>query len=125
MKSSRPVIDLWANFLANEKLTPKRTGDAATLIRLCELLTAVGRPKVRPHSAKLDSRDMVCRVAMENGIDLTAFKRDGKLLMGRGLLDAWNRVYALQFGSNVGTMGVKESTRRDVKTKLSQRRTEE
>ena len=57
MESNRPVIDLWANFLANEKLTPKRVGDKVMqLIALCEELAKQRGPIVRPYAKKLESR---------------------------------------------------------------------
>lgn len=114
---SQPVINLWASFLAGHGLTVERV-DTNVLIRLCELLAAKGSPKVRPHQARLLSRELVCLTAMEAGIDLAGLKHRGRLLMTRGLLDAWNAAYAKRYGSNFGTSGVREAARRDVKGRL-------
>lgn len=121
----RATVDLWASFFANEKLTVNRV-PIDMLLRLADLLVTKGlSPKVRPYSQRLESRRQVCIVAMDNGIDLPAYKHNGKPAMSRGLLDAWNKAYVEKYGSNYGTSGVREATRRDVKTKLSQRRDNE
>ena len=110
-------IDLWANFLANEKLTPARCGEhLMQIVALCERMSASRGPLVRPYRAKLASRDFVCQTAMFMGIDLSAIKYHGKIAMSRGMLDAWNKEYVRRFGSNFGTAATKEAQRRDVKT---------
>jgi hypothetical protein len=115
-------INLWANFLANEKLTPERVGDRLPdLIRLAEELAKDGSPKIRPHKAKLESRKRVARKAIDLSIDLTSIKHRGKMAMGRGMLDAWNSVYAERFGGIVGTSGEKELNRRRIVTKITRK----
>lgn len=115
-------MDKWARFLANEKLVPSRIGDHWTmkLVELCEKLASVRGPKIRPHKDKLESRRFVCLTAMEMGIDLPAIKHKvtGRKLIGRGLLDAWNKAGVEKYGSVVGTQSVYESKRRDVVTRL-------
>lgn len=112
------MIDKWANFLANEKLTPKRVDNPMVLVELCEALAAKQGPKTRPYAAKQESRLLVCETAIDLGIDLTQFKIGHKLVMARSLLDAWNKVYEKRFGSTFGTVGEKEVTRRLIKTQL-------
>ena len=116
-------LELWATFLLNEKLEPSRIGDAhyiMELVRLAENLAYKQGPKIRPHLQKLLSRELVCETAMDLGIYLPYVKtHKGKTAMGRGLLDAWNKVYQKRHGSTVGTAGAKEATRRDIKTKLT------
>lgn len=114
-------INLWALFLANEKLTPRRTGQPMVLVRLCELLAGHGGPRYRPHAARLASRRLVCETAMDAGIDLAGMKYKGKLAMSRGLLDVWNEVYGKRYGSIVGTAGEYEAIRRDTKSAVSAR----
>jgi hypothetical protein len=115
MKSN---IDLWANFLANEKMTPKSVGEADTLklIDLCKKMAETRGPIIRPYAKKLESRRFVCMTAMDMGIDLPAMNR-----IGRGLLDAWNLSYKERHGTNYGTAAIKEAKRRDIVTKLSKR----
>lgn len=115
---SKSNVDLWANFLANEKLTPARVEDPMLLVKLCEKLAETGGPRVKPYAAKLISRRRVVNQAMDLGIDLAALKDRGKLIMSRGLLDIWNSEYAKRYGSNVGTAAWKEAKRRDIKTLL-------
>jgi hypothetical protein len=116
------IIDLWANFLAHEKLTPNRVEDtwAMELVRLCEALAAKARPKFKPYRERLLTRQILCETAMELGIDLASIKNkhNQKIIMGRGLLDIWNQVYERRFGSSYGTAGEWEATRRNVKTNL-------
>jgi len=110
--------ECWHSFLDNHKLDyndPK-------LQELCVQLALRGRPKVRPHKARLESRRLVCLVAIEMGLDLTAIKHKGKIVMSRGLLDAWNLAYKEKYGSTLGTAGSKEVTRRNIKTKLSKQK---
>jgi hypothetical protein len=115
-------INRWAAFLEHERLAAGSLDpeDAMRLVALCERLAAVGRPAYRPYAARLESRRLLVGTAMAMGLDLTALRgRRGKVAMGRGLLDAWNREYAARYGSAVGTAGVKESCRRDVRTRLA------
>jgi len=119
MSQEAKLNENWANFLANEKLTDVRvpTDKLDSLIRL--LVLKKRGPKTKPHAAKLETRKYVCAIAMESGIDIAGWKHNGKLAMGRGLLDAWNSEYQRKFGTTFGTSGAKETVRRDVKTKLS------
>jgi hypothetical protein len=95
----KEYIDLWANFLMNERLTPQRVDDPMVLVRLCELLAQTGKPIIRPYAKRLLTRRLVCVTAMEHGIDLAGLKFRGKLAMSRGLLDAWNKAYVERYGS--------------------------
>lgn len=116
-------IDLWARFLSNEKLVLSRMDPhwMMELVRLCEEAAKVQAPKYRPYRDRIDSREFICDLAMDLGIDLPAIKHKtkGKVLMGRGLLDAWNRVYAEKYESAYGTLSLREAKRRDVVSKLS------
>jgi len=119
----RPVIDKWANFLYNEKLVPERM-DAESimqLVKLSEEASKIRGPKISMHKHKLESREFLCNLAMDLGIDLLAIKHriTGKRLIGRGLLDAWNLAYQKKYGSVIGTSGRAEDIRRKVVTKLS------
>jgi len=59
---------------------------------------------------------------MELGIDLPSFTNSRrKRIIGRGLLDAWNKAQVKRYGSAVGTAALKEAKRRDVKTLLTRR----
>lgn len=114
-------IDLWANFLFNEKLDPRILDEEDTLllIELAQCAAEIRGPRVKPHKDKLLSREFLCEKAIDLGIDLPAIKnRHGKVAMGRGLLDAWNKVYTKRFGSTVGTASRMEAIRRDIKTRL-------
>lgn len=115
--SEKSVIDLWANFLANEKLTPQRVDDPMLLVRLCEELAKRARPKIRPYTDKLKSRALVAVTAIDLGIDLAGLKHDGRMAMARSLLDIWNVEYAMKFGSAYGTAGWREDRRRKAKRK--------
>jgi hypothetical protein len=119
----KSVIDLWANFLANEKLVPDRLNpeDIQSLIRLSEALAEIQRPWISSHEVKLATRRVLCSVAMDLEIDLPAIKHkiSGKFVIGRGLLDMWLKVYQERFGDVYGTQAFKEAIRRDVKTRLS------
>lgn len=120
MKSN---MDCWANFLMNEKLDPQslHEDDVHNLIILAEEAGKIRRPKINMHKDKLESREFLCLMAFDLRIDLTAIKnKRGKIVMGRGLLDAWNKAYQKRFGSTVGTASAYEAKRRDVKTILSQ-----
>lgn len=115
------AIDAWANFFMNEKLEPKRVGDedGMVLVELCEALAMIRSPKHgRSHKDKLAARKLAVGIAMDLGIDLTAMKCHGKMAMGRGLLDAWNKEYQARYGSLIGTASNMEAKRRDVKTRL-------
>lgn len=109
-------IDVWAAFLANERLTPCRVQHPMVLVRLCEELAKGGMPRCKPYPERLKTRLTVAQTAIGLGIDLAALKFHGKLAMGRGLLDVWNAVYAKQFGSSFGTAGWKEDKRRFCKS---------
>jgi len=118
----RSSVDAWANFLASQRLEASlvREEHLMDLVRLAEHLGHDGYPRIASHDEVLRSRVLVCRAAMEVGLDLTAIKnRRGKTAIGRGLLDAWNRIYAERYGSNVGTAGSLEAKRRDVRTRVS------
>lgn len=113
------TIDLWANFLMNEKLSPQRVPNPMVLVALAEKLATIRGPKVRPYKLRIESRRLVVQTAMDMGIDLAGIKHHGKIAMARSLLDIWNEEYAKRFGSTFGTAGAKETTRRDVKTRLA------
>ncbi len=119
----RSITDLWANFLFNEKLDPVRIREEKwilLLIALCEKLASIQRPNLNTHKTKLDCRKLVCETAMEMGIDLPGIKSNkGKYLIGRGLLDMWNKVTAEKYGSAIGTQSEWEAKRRNVVTRLS------
>jgi hypothetical protein len=116
-----PYIDVWANFLMNEKLVPDAR-NTLTLLELCQALAKDGGPCIRSHKDKIKSRQKVVCAAFDLGIDLTSIKKDdGRIMMGRGLLDVWNSEYEKRFESKTGTAGDKEATRRDVKTRLAAR----
>lgn len=119
-----PAIDLWANFLAHEKLYPNQLQDryVPQLIQLAEALAAKEKPKLRPYSDRIATRWLLCKTAMDLGIDLPAIMTKGdypRVAMGRGLLDVWNKAYRKRFGSTIGTASALEAKRRDVKTKLN------
>jgi hypothetical protein len=122
------MINLWANFLSQEKLTPKSIGEEGTQVLLdltIELANRKVMPSRRPYSARIASRRLIVVAAMDLGIDLMAITKvyDGKVAMGRGLIDVWHKVYAERFGSNYGTASWAELRRRRVVTKLSLERT--
>lgn len=122
----KPMIDLWANFMKNEHISPDKIGDnpkvLLKLLELCRRLAELQPPEISMHKDKLRSRALVCQVAMEMEFDLPAIRgyKNGKLkpIIGRGLLDAWNIEYAKKFGSNLGTNGVAEVRRRTIVTRL-------
>lgn len=118
MKSN---TDLWANFLYNERLDPDVLWpeDVMTLVKLCQEMGEIRGPKIGCYQDKLNSRRFVCEMAIAQGVDLPAIrKKKGKVAMGRGLLDMWNRVYAEIFGGIEGTVAAREAKRRDIKTRL-------
>jgi hypothetical protein len=122
------MINLWANFLSQEKLTPKSIGEEGTQVLLdltVELANRKVMPSRRPYAARIASRRLIVVAAMDLGIDLMAITKvyDGKVAMGRGLIDVWHQVYAERFGSNYGTASWAELRRRRVVTKLSLERT--
>jgi hypothetical protein len=82
-------------------------------------------PSRRPYAARIASRRLIVVAAMDLGIDLMAITKvyDGKVAMGRGLIDVWHQVYAERFGSNHGTASWAELRRRRVVKKLSLERT--
>src|SRR6516162_3453832 len=125
--SEKSDIDLWASFLANEKLEPERMEyeeEIEDMIRLAQTLAGLRSPKVRPHKERQACRRLVAATAIDLGIDLTAIKVRGKVLMARSLLDAWNEVCTKRFGSIYGSAGYFEAKRRDIKTRLAKRRQE-
>ncbi len=120
---SKPIADLWANFLYWEKLDPKYV-DEEDILKLMDLalkLSAIRGPKINPHKAKIESRRLVVNTAMDLGIDLPSIenKYNGRKIIGRGLLDIWNEQYAIRHGSTLGTAAAREAIRRNVVTKLS------
>jgi hypothetical protein len=122
LRKKKPLINLWASFLADHKLQPADVEEhwVLELIRLAEELCKRGEPRYSPYADRLKARELVCVAAMDLGIDLPAIKsRKGKTAMGRGLLDAWNIAYKKRHGSIVGTASAKEAKRRDIKTKLN------
>lgn len=118
------MLNLWANFLSREKLTPKSVGEEGTQV-LLDLTIELGKrnvmPSRKPYKARIASRRLVVMAAMDLGIDLMAVTKvyDGKVAMGRGLIDVWHQVYAERFGSNYGTASWAELRRRRIVTKLS------
>ena len=116
-------IDLWANFLFNEKIVAgPKVGEQWTfkIIKLCEELAKTGSPKIRPYKAKIETRKIVVEKAMDLGIDLPSIKnQNGRAIIGRGLLDVWNQCYNKRHGSIIGTQGQLVATHRDIVTKLS------
>ena len=100
-------MDLWARFLAHEKLDPKNMSSdwVLKLINLTEELVKRGNPKYRPYKDRLETRKLICETAMDLGIDLTGIKHKwkGKYMIGRGLLDMWNKVCIERYGSVYGT----------------------
>lgn len=125
---SKSHINLWANFVMNEKLDPKTLSekDVLVLMTICEALAADGPPKITMHPDKINSRRLLCRKAIEMGIDLTKMKRGRmKMAMGRGLLDVWNEEYGKKFGGTLGTSGAAEITRRSIVTAAAKRREQE
>jgi hypothetical protein len=119
----KPPIDLWAGFLAHEKLCPKCMGeeDVLDILELAEELAKLGSPSYTPYLERLKTRRLIVTTAMELGIDLTAIKHRVKMLMGRGLLDIWVSEYKMRYGSSVGTQAEWERKRRDIKTRLSRK----
>ena len=117
--SGTPVPDLWANFLANEKMTPKAVGpeNIMVLVDFCNRLAEIRGPRIKEYKLKLESRRFVCQKAMEWGIDLPSMCK-----IGRGLLDAWLIVYKEVYGGVYGTAAFKEAVRRNVVTKLCKER---
>lgn len=121
------MLNLWANFLACEKLRPTALtleGVQVLLDLTIELAKRKVKPSRRPYAARIASRRLVVNAAMDLGIDLMALVKsyDDKVAMGRGLIDVWHQVYAERFGSNYGTASWAELRRRRVVTKLSQER---
>jgi len=120
------MINKWAHFLAEERLTPKTLGEEGTqiLLVLAEALakTTVA-PRRKPFVFRKVARRTIVSVAMDLGIDLPALTTvSGKVAMGRGLLDMWSAVYKDRFGSDYGTNAWFELKRRGVVTKLAKER---
>jgi hypothetical protein len=118
------MLNLWASFLAAEKLTAKTVDNFEVLLDLAQELAKRGVvPSRRPYKDRIQSRRLVVNAAMDLGIDLTGLKKQGdKLAMGRGLLDVWKEEYARRFGSAFGTAAWAELKRRAVVTKLAEQR---
>lgn len=119
MEHETTPLERWINFLANEKLSA-RIGATweSHVFPVAEALANSGVvPRYTPYKQRLESRAILCRKAMDMGIDLAGIKHHGKIAMGRGLLDAWQKEYAERFGSNIGTAGWKETTRRNIKSR--------
>ena len=117
-RKERSPVDIWAGFLAFDKLTPERCGEnVMRVVALCERLAAVQpQPKFfRSYQDRTEARRLVCETAIIMGLALTSIKHRGKVAMGRGLLDVWRAVYAERFGSDVGTAGDKEARRRNAR----------
>lgn len=126
VKSGKSLIDLWANFLYNEKLDPDKldADSILELIFLCEELAKKRGPKVSPYMERLASRRLVIETALDLGVDLIDLRDfwNKKHIIGRGLLDMWQKVYTERYGSTVGTRGEWEMKRRDIKTRLAKAR---
>lgn len=114
------TVRAWSNFLECEKLA--RAMPFQELLGFCIELAKIGPPKFKPYKDRLNTRRLVCETALSNGIDLAKYKHNGKIAMGRGLLDIWNIRYTERFGGNYGTTGAKEASRRDIKTRLHKAR---
>jgi hypothetical protein len=114
----KPVINIWANFLMNEKLSPERVGEEniEVLIYLCEKLAEKSRPNISCYQKKIETRRLVVNTAMDLGLDLPAITHNGKMAMARSLIDIWNEEYCKRFGSNIGTSTWKEVIRRNIKS---------
>lgn len=125
-KSTKPPIDLWANFFFNEKLDPKKMNEESImeLLYLCEVLAVKQAPTRHPYKDRIACRRLAVDTALDLGIDLIDFKnkQNGKIMIGRGLLDVWQVAYQERYGSTVGTRGAWEAKRRDIKTKLAKAR---
>lgn len=63
-------LDLWADFLAHEKMTPARVGDdLMTLVELAEVLAKSGPPAwTRSYQHRLEARRRVVVAAIEMGL---------------------------------------------------------
>lgn len=131
----KTALNYWAQFFANEKLTPASIGAESTLVlmKLCAELAKTGSPfdgKGISHASKIAARRLAVNTAMDLGIDLMKMRKPGrhrgsKPAMGRGLLDVWNEEYAKRFGSTVGTPGAFEIKRRKVSGGLANERQKE
>lgn len=117
----RTPLNIWAGFLAHEKLKDLDEPYLLSILGLCEeLVERNPEPKpFRSYKDRIECRKLVVNTAMDLGIDLPAMKRKNKVAMGRGLLDVWMEEYAKRFGSNYGTNAWAELKRRGVSTKLS------
>jgi hypothetical protein len=114
-------IDLWAGFLKHEKLDPKQMSPdwVLKLIGLCEELAKKGKPKYRPYAARIQTRELIVNTAMDMAIDLVNIRNKfkGRYIIGRGLLDVWNRIYEKRFGSIHGTRGELVNIHRQIVSK--------
>lgn len=113
--------DAWFNLLENHGFNNKMVGLSVLKPLVRELVREHGWPEgwATTHKKRSMWRVALCRTAMEYGVDLAEFKYRGRLVMTRGLLDVWNKVYQEKYGSAAGTAGQKEAVRRDVKTRLA------
>lgn len=111
------TITTWANFFKHEKLN-RDNHEPLALLDLATELSKTDRAHFKPYPKRIESRVLLVNKAMDLGIDLTKWN------MGRGLLDIWNQEYIKRYGSIIGTPGLKESKRRNVKTKLSKKGTD-
>jgi len=118
---TRTTPNLWLSFFQHEKIDVLKVDVewVKPLMILVHKLSEFATPKYRPYAARLETRRILCTYAMDLGIDLPAIRHNGKVAMGRGLLDIWMDVYAKRFGSNHGTNAWAELKRRGVSTKLS------
>lgn len=125
-------VDLWASFLAHEKLQADWVGPDGTL-KLMDLCRELARregdkmyPVYRSHKDRIIGRRKVCEAAMDMGLDLLSLTRPKhqgrgrKPAIGRGLLDVWNEVYKERFGDTRATPGAVEVIRRKVSGNVSE-----
>ena len=113
------VVEKWANFLAFERIAPDRMEYPEDLDTLCRALASRGEPKHTPYSKRIASRELICNVAMDIGYDIASLRYRGKIMISRGLLDVWAKVYRARFGSAAGTLAARELTRRNIKQRLA------
>lgn len=113
----------WNNFFENEKLIIKKLEDSdrTKLSFLIMEAAQICKPNRQIYAKRLETRDFICKLAMSMGIDLLAIKIRNKVAMGRGLLDAWMKAYAEEYGSATYTSTEQEQKRRDIRTKLAKR----
>lgn len=94
-------FDLWIEFLANERLSIERVGIAwVSLCNLCLVLATGNKPKWEDHQARIETRRLIARTAINLKIDLAAIHFKGKSAMGAALLEVWREESERKFGSN-------------------------